>query len=209
MVEEMRRLILRSLLVIVCLGVLLLSWILAGRQLTLLLDRFSTVEMGRIPVSQIGYDGPDKGGLLRFENGMLGTNGIDHRPFPMTVGPGGKNQLVLAASGKSFPLGNLLAPPPPDFGAFAVHPEPGDEVWLITRRSFLSWPTPFDFNFMTGHAPSWKRHYYHQLSWKKRSGAALEMRWRYEQYFYPADGWTEGNMTHEGTTGLVRVEIKP
>ena len=60
---------------------------------------------------------------------------------------------------------------------------------------------------MTGHAPSWKRHYYHQLVWKKRSGAKLEMLWRYEQYFYPADGWTEGNMTHEGTTGLIKVEI--
>ena len=67
----------------------------------------------------------------------------------------------------------------------------------------------FDFNFMTGHAPSWKRHRYHQLVWTKRSGAKLEMLWRYEQYFYPTDGWAAGNMTREGNTGLIKAEIKP
>src|SRR5205823_14758117 len=59
-----------------------------------------------------------------------------------------------------------------------------------------------DLNFMTGHSPSWKRHLYYQLLWKKTSGAKLEMLWRYEQYFYPGNGWASGFMTHEGSTGL-------
>jgi hypothetical protein len=66
---------------------------------------------------------------------------------------------------------------------------------------------------MTGHSPSWKRYRYHQLRWKKSSGATLDMLWRYEQFFYgqqlvPGDGWGNGFSVHKGTTGLVRVDIK-
>jgi hypothetical protein len=35
------------------------------------------------------------------------------------------------------------------------------------------------------------------------------MLWRFEQYFYPTDGWVAGHMTHEGNTGLIKAEIKP
>ncbi len=72
---------------------------------------------------------------------------------------------------------------------------------------------------MTGHSPSWKQHRYYQLIWKKPSGAKLEMLWRYEQYFYPGDGWGSGFMTCQGfhayegdvhsSTGLIRVDIRP
>lgn len=204
----MRRIILRTLLVVVTLAAVGLCWIFGGRQLSLFVDRFGTVEVSRTPVTQFGYDGAERGGLLRVGSGILGTTGLDHQPFPLRIAPDG-NKLVLTTAGKSFLLGELVAvAPPQDSGAgFVIQPEKEDEISLIVRRSFLSWPTPFDFNFMTGHAPSWKRHYYHQLVWKKRSGPKLEMLWRYEQYFYPADGWTEGNMTHEGTTGLIKVGI--
>jgi hypothetical protein len=73
----------------------------------------------------------------------------------------------------------------------------------------LSWPTPFDINFMTGHSPSWKRNLYYALDWRKASGQRLEMVWHYEQYFYPGDGWTSGFMIREGATGLIRVKISP
>jgi hypothetical protein len=208
----LRRIILRTLLVIAALAVLGLGWILGGRHLALFLDRFGTVEVSRVPVTQFGYDGAEKGGLLRVGSGMLGTTGLDHQPFPLRIALEAKNKFVLTTSGKSFLLGELVTVAPPQNsgdsgGGFLIQPEKEDEISLIARRSFLSWPTPFDFNFMTGHAPSWKRHYYHQLIWNKRSGPKLEMLWRYEQYFYAADGWTEANMTHEGTTGLIKVEI--
>ncbi|MEY2520878.1 MAG: hypothetical protein QOF24_2637 [Verrucomicrobiota bacterium] len=204
----MRRIILRTLLVLAILAAAGLGWIFGGRQLALFVDRFGTVEVQRAPITQFGYDGPERGGLLRLGGGFLGTTGLDHQPFPLRIAPDANNKLALTTSGRSFLLGELFSAPPQDSGAaFTVQPEKDDKVLLIVRRSLLSWPTPFDFNFMTGHAPSWKRHYYHELVWKKRSGAKLEMLWRYEQYFYPTDGWTEGNMTHEGTTGLIKVEI--
>jgi hypothetical protein len=60
---------------------------------------------------------------------------------------------------------------------------------------------------MTGQSPSWKRHLYYRLSWKKVSGAKLEMLWRFEQYFYSGDGWASGFMAHEGSTGLIQVDV--
>lgn len=93
--------------------------------------------------------------------------------------------------------------------SFTLAPEPGDETSFTVRRSCLSWPTPFETNFMTGHVSSWRRHLYYRLVWKKRSGAKLEMVWRYEQWFYSTDGWTSGTMSHENSTGLIGVEIAP
>jgi hypothetical protein len=90
----------------------------------------------------------------------------------------------------------------------AVVPRPEDEALFVTRHSVLSWPTPFDFNFMTGHSPSCKRQLHYQLLWKTPSGANLQMLWRYEQFFYPGSGWGSGFVTREGTTGLIMVDIK-
>jgi hypothetical protein len=54
---------------------------------------------------------------------------------------------------------------------------------------------------------------YHELRWKKPSGATLDMLWRYEQFFYgqqliPGDGWHSSFGIHKGSTGLVRLDIK-
>ncbi|MEN3369043.1 MAG: hypothetical protein V7609_1186 [Verrucomicrobiota bacterium] len=203
----MRRIILRTLLAVAVLAALGLIWIFGGRHVALFIDRFGMVEVERTQVTQVAYDGADRGGLLRLGNGLLGTTGVDHQPFPLRIAPNDKKQVVLSTAGRSFVLGELSVPPQGSGATFTIQPEKEDEVSLTVRPSSFNWPTPFDFNFMTGHAPSWKRHCYHQLVWRKRSGPKLEMLWRYEQYFYAADGWTEGNMTHEGTTGLIKVEI--
>jgi hypothetical protein len=52
-----------------------------------------------------------------------------------------------------------------------------------------------------------------RTSLEKNTGATLDMIWRYEQFFYgqqliPGDGWGNGFMTHEGSTGLIQVAIK-
>src|SRR5207248_10855979 len=91
----------------------------------------------------------------------------------------------------------------------ATAPPPGDDAFIEIRRSVLSWPTPFEINFMAGHSPSWKRHLYYRLLWKKPAGEKLEMLWRYEQYFYSDNGWASGFMTHEGSTGLIQLDISP
>jgi hypothetical protein len=189
----MRRILIRSAILIVAFAALLLLWIFAGRSFSLLLDRFGTAKMESRSVDHVVYDGNESGGVLEIAGFPLSTQGPDGRPFPLSLRTNTQQQLVLSLGGKFFEL----------------DPKSGETVSLSIRRSLLSWPTPFDFNFMTGHSPSWKRNLYYVLDWRKASGHRLEMVWRYEQYFYPGDAWASGFMTREGATGLIRVKISP
>jgi len=168
-----------------------------------LLDRFWTIETASSRINSVVYEGSGTGGILHVNDIALSLNGRNG-PTP-TVGTTKNGELALADSGKVFAFG----PPRSEAESLATAPPPGDDAFIEIRRSILSWPTPFDFNFMTGHSPSWKRHLYYRVLWKKSSGAKLEMLWRYEQYFYPGNGWTSGFMTHEGSTGLIQLDIRP
>jgi hypothetical protein len=178
------------------------SWIFSGRQISLFLDRFGTIEMSSARINSIKYEGSGTGGILYVNDLALSLN--DRNGPTPSVGTTKTDQVALANQGKVFAFGptrseaeNLATAPPAD-----------DDTSVEVRRSVLSWPTPFDFNFMTGQSPSWKRHVYYRMLWKKPTGAKLEMLWRYGQYFYPGNGWASGFMTREGSTGLIRVEIK-
>jgi hypothetical protein len=180
----------------------LATWIFFGHQISLLLDRFRTIEMSSARINSIAYQGNGTGGSLHVNDLELSLND-GNGPAP-SIGTTKNDQLALADRGKVFAFGpvrteaeNLATVPPAD-----------DDASIEIRRSILNWPTPFEVNFMTGHSPSWKRHLYYRVRWKKSSGATLEMLWRYEQYFYPGNGWASGFMTRQGSTGLIQVEIK-
>ncbi len=154
-------------------------WIFGGRQLSLFIDRYRTIE----------------------------TASARSPGISASIGSTKDDQFALAAGGKVFPFGPLRSASENGGDKLATAPPAGDEAFITIRRSALSWPTPFDLNFMTGQSPSWERHVYYELRWKKPSGATLEMLWRYEQYFYSASGWGSGFMTHQGSTGLIQVHI--
>ena len=86
-------------------------------------------------------------------------------------------------------------------------PDKADDATVTLEHSRLSWPTPFELNFMTGVSPSWKRHTYQRLTWIKPNGPRLEMVWHYEQFYYRGSGWASPTMTVAGKTGLIRVDI--
>jgi hypothetical protein len=181
-------------------------WIFRGREISSFVDRYWTVEGQSAPIQSIRYEGSGTGGILIVNGVSLSLNDVT-RGLSLSVGSTKDNQLALASSGKVFPLGPLTAESEDTGEHLATAPPPGDQVFLITRHSQLSWPTPFDLNLMTGQSPSWKRHSYQEIRWKKSSGANLKMLWRYEQFFYPGNGWTTAFMTREGSTGLIRVDI--
>jgi hypothetical protein len=196
--------------ILVTLGILVLflialsaTWIFAGRQLSLFVDRFGTIETASSRINSVVYEGSGTGGVLRINDLALSLN--DRNGPTPNVGTTKNGQLGLADNGKVFAFG----PPRSEAENLASVPPQGDDAFVQIRRSILSWPTPFDFNFMTGHSPSWKRHLYYRVLWKKPSGAKLEMLWRYEQYFYADNGWASGFMTRQGSTGLVRLDIQP
>jgi hypothetical protein len=203
----MRRILI--LLAIVAVGgvALAATWIFRGREISSFIDRYWTVETRSAPIQSIRYEGSGTGGILIANDISLSLN--DVRPgLSLSVGSTKDNQLALASSGKVFPFGPLTSASEDSAEHLATAPPPGDQAFLATRHSVLSWPTPFDMNLMTGQSPSWKRHIYQEIRWKKSSGAKLQMLWRYEQFFYPGNGWTSGLMTREGSTGLVRLDIK-
>ncbi len=196
--------------ILVTLGILVLAvvailatWIFGGRQLSLFLDRFSTIETASSRISSVVYEGNGTGGILHINDLALSLN--DRNGPAPTIGTTKNGLLALAYAGKVFAFG----PPRSEAESLATAPQAGDDGFIEIRRSVLSWPTPLDFNFMTGHPPSWRRHLYYRVLWKKPSGANLEMLWRYEQYFYSDNGWAGGFMTREGSTGLVQVDIHP
>ena len=209
----MRKVFLTFAILIAVIAALLSAWILGGRQVSMFIDRFGMVEIASLPVHSVTYEGSGTGGWLTVNDVHLSLNHIIPK-IAVSIGTTKDNQFAVASGGKVFALGPLSSTAENGGEHLAVVPLSGDEAFLVTRRSALSWPTPFEFNHMTGHSPSWKRHMYHELRWKKPSGATLDLLWRYEQPFYgqqlvPGDGWGSGFSVHEGSTGLIKLEIKP
>jgi hypothetical protein len=191
---------------------LLATWILGGRQISLFIDRFGTIEIASTKIRSIAYEGSGAGGWLTVNDVHLSLDDINPK-ITLSIGSTKDNQVAVASGGKVFAFGPSLSAVENGGDHLAAAPQTGDEAFLVTRRSALSWPTPFDFNFMTGHSPSWKRHLYYELRWKKPTGATLDMIWRYEQSFYgqqliPGNGWDSGFTVHEGSTGLIQIEIR-
>lgn len=203
----MRRILILLAILVLCVAALAALWIFRGREISSFTDRYWTVETASTPVQSIAYQGNGSGGILVVNDFSLSLNETSPS-LSLSVGSTKDNQLALASAGKVFAFGPLTSTAENTGDHLATAPPPGDQAFLVTRHSVLSWPTPFDFNFMTGQSPSWKRHVYYEIRWKKSSGANLDMLWRYEQFFYPANGWGNGFMTREGSTGLIRVEIR-
>jgi hypothetical protein len=199
----MRKILITLAILIAFIIAVLAAWIFGGRQISLFLDRFETIEMTSAQINSLAYEGSGTGGILRVNDLGLSLNNTNG-PTP-SIGTTKNDQLGLANGGKVFAFGSARS----QAENLVVVPSAGDDAFIEIRRSNLSWPTPFDLNFMTGQSPSWKRHLYYRLVWKKPSGAKLEMLWRYEQYFYPGNGWASGFMTHVGSTGLIQLDISP
>lgn len=197
----MRSIIIKSLGALIALA---FAWLFGARPLALVVDRFYTAPLSSLPVSPLAYS---------LDTLWIGDLSLSLSPavrpidVRMYCDPG--NRVILSSGGRLFVLGQCTRRMPARTGEFQFVPASGDDVSLVVSRSMISWPTPFEINFMTGAAPSWKRDLYYRLIWKKPSGAELTMLWRFEQGFYHDDGWTAGTMTRAGSTGLLQLSLIP
>ena len=173
----MRKLLLTLGILVICGVAILAGWIFGGRQTSMFIDRFGTIEIVSVPVHSVAYEGSGTGGWLTVNDVHLSLDDLNPR-IALSIGLTKDNQFAVASGGKVFALGRLSSSAENGGDYLAVVPQTGDEAFLVTRHSALSWPTPFDFNFMTGHSPSWKRHMFYELRWKKPSGATIDMLWR-------------------------------
>jgi hypothetical protein len=202
----MRRILILLVIVAVCVASGATLWIFRGREISSFVDRYWTVETESAPIHSIAYEGTGSGGILMVNDLTLSLNDVSPG-ISVSVGSTKDNQVALASSGKVFAFGPLPSAAENSGDRLSTVRPAGDQAFIATRHSVVSWPTPFGLNFMTGQSPSWKRHIYHEIRWKKPSDANLRMLWRYEQFFYPGTGWATGSMTREGSTGLIRVDI--
>jgi hypothetical protein len=196
----MRRLIFVFLIVIVTMSIL---WLWRGRDLSMLVDRFELIETRSQPIKTITYEGNGAGGILHVEDLDLSLNQVELGTATPSIGTTKDDQLALSFGGKVFPFG----PTQSGTGNLVAATPSGDVATISIQHSPISWPNFFEINFMTGKSPKWKRNIYQKLVWKKPNGAKLEMLWRYEQYFYREDRWTEAFVTRPGSTGLIQIDI--
>jgi len=204
----MRKFLGKLVIAVVFIGVLSILWVNSGRQLSLVVDRFRTIQITSVPITTLRYQGSGKGGVLIINDLHLELAPANEKIAPADVGTTKDNQLALSFGGKVFAFGPVDVAPDEANENLATKPQSGDKASLAVRRSALPWVEPFKLNFMTGRSPTWRRHAYYQIDWKKASGPRLEILWRYEQYFYPATGWTSGFMTRENSTGLVYIGMQ-
>jgi len=206
MLGRMRRILVKSLIAVALIAAAISGWIIGARPLSILFDRVHTVQVDSQPVTELGIEDAS-GGMIRINSFPMNIEKPDNRPFPMTMATDAQGRFGVTINGRLIALGSV-ADSAEGGSRRVVRPEPGDRATFSISRSFISWPTPFDFNFMSGHSPSSKRHMYYRLLWHKPDGAELEMLWRYEQYLYGSDGWASGFMTREGSTGLLQAKIQ-
>lgn len=179
-------------------------WLVGLRLLSGMLDRMSTDLIGTRPVTE-----------LRFDNGVLEMAGTrldllmpGSLPSGFRVALSGSGRVMFTHEAQEFSCGPGRQQGSTDgLPDIAFKPDAGDAVSFATEQSRLSWPTPLEMNFMTGSSPSWRRHLYHRLTWTKRSGARLEIVWRYRQGYFPADGWRPGTV-EKGSAGFYQVKIR-
>lgn len=197
----MRAIIIKTVVALIAVAI---AWVFGARPLSLILDRFYTAPLSSLPVSPLAYS------LDTLWIGDLSLSlSPDLRPIDVRMNCDSANRVILSSGARLFALGRCTRRMPARTGEFQFVPAAGDDVSLVVSRSLISWPTPFELNFMTGAAPSWKRDLYYRLRWKKPSGAQLTILWRFEQGFYHDDGWTAGTMTRAGSTGLLQLTLSP
>src|SRR5204863_5908718 len=134
----MRKILITLGVLVLAIVAILATWIFAGRQLSLFLDRFGTLQTASSRVNSLVYEGSGTGGILHINDLALGLND-KNGPTP-NIGSTKDGQLALAAGGKVFAFG----PPRSEAENLAAVPAASDDALIAFRRSFLSWPTPFD-----------------------------------------------------------------
>jgi hypothetical protein len=181
------------------------AWYIAARPLALIVDRVSTRSLSSSSLARIGWNGS----YLLIDSEIFGNEDPDNR-IALNLRVDSSGRLVAIAQGTSLALGRrdgIVVNANERDPAYVA--EPGDRIVFTRAKSWLIWPTWFDFNLVTGHSPSWKRFSTYRLVWKKPSGATLDLTWRFEDWYYPDfGGWTGADMIGENSCGLVRVEIE-
>ena len=198
----MRKILITLLVVIALVATMLILWLFCGRQLSMFIDRFQTIETNSQQVRSVTYEGNGITGVFLINDLHLNLDAANPQSAPVHIGTTKDRQLALSFGGKVFSFGPVSETSGSSEETLATAPQPGDRASIAVRRSALSWIEPLKLQ-----GASRKRHLYYQLVWEKSSGEKLEIVWRYEEHLNSGSGWGSGFMTHEGSTGLIKIDV--
>src|SRR5207248_11215883 len=101
----MRRILITLAILVLFAVALSALWIFRGRQVSLFIDRFGTIETASERINSVAYEGSGTGGILHVND--LGQSLKDVGPNHMTpnIGTTKDDQLALAVAGKVFASG--------------------------------------------------------------------------------------------------------
>lgn len=201
----MRKILIAIAIIVACMAAMSMAWLFGGRQLSLFVDRFGTIESASVPIQSLTYEGSGTGGTLLLNDLHLALSPADSKSPEPNVGTTKDNELALSFGGKVFAFGPLRSP---ESDKLETEPQEGSKASISIRHSALGWVIPPDLK--TGWPFTWRRQLYYQLVWRKQNGAKLEMLWRYEQPFSREhNAWLPNESVYrEGSTGLIRVDIQ-
>src|SRR5882724_7371692 len=99
----MRKILITLAILIAFVIAFLATWIFGGRQISLFLDRFGTIETTSARIHSLTYEASGTGGIFRVNDLGLSLND-KNGPAP-SIGTTKNDQLGLAKSGQVFAFG--------------------------------------------------------------------------------------------------------
>ena len=183
-------------------------WYNEARNAALLAEKLGIVKpLGTKTLTEISWNGT----YSVTDDRMLGTTD-SHDKAMLQFSVDASHRLVATANGRSVVIGTeqgtlMQTGDPEPQPAFHIAPE--DHMTITRARGIVIWPNWFETNFMTGLTPQWKKFFTYHLHLQKRSGGALDVFWRFENNYYPQDGWVTADMTGPTHCGVVEVRITP
>jgi len=95
----MRKSLITLAMVVGCVVAAAATWIFCGRQLSLLVDRYWTVETAFLPIHSVGYEGSGTGGILVVNDVSLSLNDVGPG-LSVSIGSTKDNQFALRAAAR-------------------------------------------------------------------------------------------------------------
>src|SRR5438034_7934214 len=102
----MRRVLIALAILVAFIIAILATWIFLGRQLSLLVDSFATIEIGSVPIHSITYEGSGTGGWLMVNDVHLSLNETNLK-IALSIGSTKDNKFAWRQEERFSPSGRL------------------------------------------------------------------------------------------------------
>src|SRR5437868_2169769 len=98
MLVAVRKVLITLGIVALTIVVLLMVWVFFGRQISVLVDRFGTIEIASMPIHSVPYDGSGTGGWLTVNEVHLSLDDANPK-LVLSIGSTIDNQFAVASGG--------------------------------------------------------------------------------------------------------------